>query len=375
MREFTFRPYIDSNSYNNQSCFINKNEVYFVQNNQQWGRTSILGSKNIGLYYYNFLTNQSRIIYEKYLGYYDYCDKEAIYLSTNNNELYIEFNDNIVRENYIYKSDYYIQRLVNDEWNPISIGNFNFWYRWRLFNVENVNNKINISLIHSSFSNSVTTSYIQCIEDYNRFNYNGDKYINENSLIPKKSELFSNNKMVFAKNLYNKTISNNTIVSSIEIPKDYLNDDTVDKSLLLSETNSEIINSTKAFSKNKYENLFLNFINTLEIIDKNNNNNIFNNTGSISLNNAINNQDEYDNAKLYDKIIINYQDGTTKETGYQINYLSNKKAKITFSVKVDKKIKNAKIISNDKNIIYQLIDLKELELNKTYSIIQELEVI
>ena len=80
---FPYKPYIDSSSYQNQSVFLNKKELYFVQNNQNWGNTGIKKSKYIGLYYYNIETEEFKTIYEKYLGEFDYCNLEGIYIVNN----------------------------------------------------------------------------------------------------------------------------------------------------------------------------------------------------------------------------------------------------------------------------------------------------
>ena len=42
-------------------------------------------------------------------------------------------------------------------------------------------------------------------EDYNILNYNGVEYTDYNSTLPTKAQLYSNNSLVFARNLYNKT--------------------------------------------------------------------------------------------------------------------------------------------------------------------------
>ena len=89
---FSFQPYIDSFAMENQSVFLNKDEIYFVQNNQHWGISGSKVSKYIGLYYYNIKTENRKTIYEKYLGEHDFCDLEAIYITQNNNDLYIQYN-------------------------------------------------------------------------------------------------------------------------------------------------------------------------------------------------------------------------------------------------------------------------------------------
>lgn len=372
IRTFDYKPYIDSTSYENQSVFLNKNELYFVQNNQHWGKSGTAMSKYIGLYYYNVQTEEFKTIYEHYLGEYDYCDLEAIYLTKNNNELYIEFNDNIDSTND--KSDYCFQRLKDNKWNPIKIAEQQHFIRnQRALYINNNYNLLNI-FAYVTNPRRVTWKIFHIKENYNFANYPGESYINENALIPNSTEVYSNEKFVFARNLYNRTISNNTTVSSVEIPNTYLNDIDITSKMLLSKANLNMINDTNIFRKNKYETVFLNFIDSLQIIDKNNGNDILNHQASSSLNFAVNTANQYDKMKLYNKAIIYYQDSTFKEIGYQLKKLSRLSADLILTVYVDKEVDRIEFISNNKTVIYQTIDLSNLELNKTYVIKQNLKI-
>ena len=111
------------------------------------------------------------------------------------------------------------------------------------------------------------------------------------------------------------------------------------------------------------------------IIDRNNANQVINQQASTYLNNAINTADSYDNAKLYNKVIINYQNGSSKEVSYAHEDNTETSTVIAFGLHVDKLINNAEFVSNDKRTVYQTIDLSNLELNKYYAIRQKLEVV
>ena len=78
-----------------------------------------------------------------------------------------------------------------------------------------------------------------------------------------------NNNVIFARNLYNKTISDRVTQSTIEIPNNYLNDVMIARQHLISETNSIMVDTHNIITKNIYETLFINFINTLQMINKN----------------------------------------------------------------------------------------------------------
>ena len=373
IKTFDFHPYIDSYNYQNQSVFLNKNEVFFVQNNQRWGVPGKPNAKYIGLYKYDILNSELTTIYEKYLGDYDYCYLEYIYITSNNNELYIQFNDNYNTDNNT--SDYYFQRLENYQWNPIKIGEQQeFQYNYRAIYVGNEFNLLNIILYATNPRLAIWQVY-NIKENYNSSNYNGEPYINTNALIPNSAEIYSNESLVFARNLYNKTINNNTTVSTVEIPNTYLNGIDLTSKNLLSETNLTMIADTNVTQKNIYETMFLNFINVLQVADRNNATQVLNQEASTYLNNAINTDDSYDNAKLYNKVIINYQDGSSKESSYSLENTTETSTIIAFGLYIDKLINNVEIVSNDKTITYQTIDLSSLELNKYYSIKQKLEVI
>ena len=373
IRTFDYKPYIDSVNYNNQSVFLNKNELYFIQNNQRWGRYGRVAPKYIGLYYYNIQTEEFKTIYEHYLGDYDYCNLEAIYIVENNNDSYIEFNNNIDSTNGL--ADYYFQRLENQEWNPIKVSEQQYFiYNRRALYVNNNYNLLN----WFSYMLNPQPQYWKIYnikENYNSSSYNGEPYINTNALISNSAEIYSNENLVFARNLYNKTINNNTTVSTVEIPNTYLNGIDLTSKNLLSETNLTMVVDTNVTQKNIYETMFLNFINVLQVADRNNATQVLNQEASTYLNSAINTDDNYDNAKLYNKVIINYQDGSSKESSYSLENTTETSTVIAFGLYIDKLISNAELVSNDKSMVYQTIDLSNLELNKNYSIKQKLEVV
>ena len=373
-KEFNFHPYVDSINYENQSVFINKNELYFVQNNQRWGISGNPNEKYIGLYYYNDESKELETIYEKYLGNYDYCNLEAIYITQANGDIYLQYNTNIIEgENYL--ADYYYQR-VEKVWSPILLGkNKPFYYGRRAIYVEQKFNLLNIILYMTYLPSDLTWQIYTVKENYNSSNYNGEPYINTNSLIPSSAEIYSDNSLVFARNLYNKTINNNTTVSTVEIPNTYLNGIDLTSKNLLSETNLTMVADTNVTQKNIYETMFLNFINVLQVANRNNATQVLNQEASSYLNNAINTDDSYDNAKLYNKVIINYQDGSTKEVSYAHENTTETSTVIAFGLYIDKLINNAEIVSSDKTITYQTIDLSNLELNKYYAIRQKMEVV
>ena len=372
-KTFEFHPYVDSLNYQNQSVFINKNELYFVQNNQRWGITGSPNAKYIGLYYYNDETTEFKTIYEKYLGNYDYCDLEAIYITQNNNDLYMQYNTNIDDKNKL--ADYYCQILISYDWKPILISKQQYFvFNQRAFCVSNNFNLLKI-IMYPTNPREQTWKLYSIKENYNSSKYNGEPYINTNALISDNAEIYSNESLVFARNLYNKTINNNSTVSTVEVPNNYLNDVDITSKNLLSETNLTMIVDTNVMQKNVYETLFLNFINTIFVADRNTTTQILNQQASTFINSAINSDNGYNQAQICPKIKLTYQDFSTKEISFEYQNQQETSTNIAFSVYVDKLIQYAEIMSNDQTTIYQTIDLSGLELNKYYVIKEKLEVL
>ena len=365
------RLYIDSIFFNNQCYFINDDVVYFVLSNEYWGNSGVIEEKYIGLYKYTISTNSLEELFLENLGEADYIYTRGIYLSVNNNELYILYCKDDDQDEI---GDFYYFRYKN-KWNPKLIASQKpFRFRSEYFFVKSNFNLVSGFITKTTFTEAYWNQLL-VKENYNSSNYNGESYINTNALISNSSEIYSNESLVFARNLYNKTINNNTTVSTVEIPNTYLNGIGLTSKNLLSETNLTMIADTNVTQKNIYETMFLNFINVLQVVDRNNVMQTLNQEASSYLNNAINTDDSYDNAKLYDKIIINYQDGSNQEVIYSCEDSTETSTNISFGILVNKLIDNAQIISNDKNIVYQSIDLSNLEVNKSYTIKQKMEVV
>ena len=380
-----YPPYVDSINYHNQSVFINKNEVYCVLNNQQRYTSTSYNIKYIELYYFNLNTKEIKEIYSKYLGYYTFCNLEAIYLAQNNNDVYIQFNSEIEQTSIEDLAiSYFSYQRYNGTWDPIKMdeNKHSFNYSSRLFYVNNVYNLVNKYLFSSDF-NEETWYTIYFLNVYNRNNYNGNSYENINLLVPHSGRLYNNDKIIYARNLYNKTINGRTTQSTIEIPNNLLNDVLINKQQLFSETNGLIINVSNVIEKNIYETLYVNFINTLQIENDNDENNIvLNPMGASRLNNSISQTIDFDNSKGT-KAKINYNDGTylIQDISSQIEYiepigLNSPSAlyNIYVYVPTNKNIETIDIISNDEQTIYQSISNLSFENNKYYNITQPVTI-
>lgn len=312
-------------------------KILSIDNNE----LSTITEQTIGdnLYYYFDLKLNNNLIYTRY---YDYqYQLTPIYL---------------IHAGVIYNNKYYEQIFdTNEEPNE-------------LFIVKNIYslNQIIIQLGNSIYSSNFITDS----------NYNGKPYISNNMLVPNLLKLYNDENILFARNLYNKLIQNNTTIASIEIPTNYLNDVIINESKLISETNLEIINDNTSIEKNIYEIVDINFINTLNIINSNNpNDEIINTEGSVRLNNSVSNLTDYDNAKLYENAILYYQDGSKKEIKYNFDDEQDNSINIIVDIYVDKLVDRLELISSDNLTVYQTIDLSNLILNKMYRINQKVEVV
>lgn len=224
----------------------------------------------------------------------------------------------------------------------------------------------------------VDNDLIKVYQIYNNYNYNGLPFSDETSLIPKTSILYNaENEPIFARNLYNKSVTNRTTISTVEIPNTMLNNG-IYKEDLLGNTNIVLVSNSQTINKNIYEKLYINFINSIQIRNDNDvTNKIINTAGAIRLNQSISNDADYDDAK---GININYiyENGTT----YSYNILeeqvtiNNLQATINLYVYVpaEKKISYIEIKSADKKTTYQTIKNLNLEKGKLYNIKQNVKI-
>lgn len=366
---FNYHPYIDEGYQKKQSVFMNINEVYFVQNNQYWGVKGSPNTKYIGLYKHDFTNNTNTTIFEKYLGKYDYTYQEYIMIDRNLTNLYIEYVNNYDRPNA--KGDYHIQRYEG-EWNPILIGEKQpFFSNGRSIFVKN---NYNLLQFYSYPLNPRTWLWYLNIskEDYYNFNYNGEPYKSENALTPYKARLYSNDSIVFARDLYNISKYNNMTMSSVEIPNTYLNDTTITENNLLSETNLPMNQNSQQWTKNIYEVVDLNFLNTIRVIDEDTDTEYL--ESAIKLNEATTDggATNYLNTPC-NKYRINYSNGTTSIDNLYWTTIDDTHKETQITLFVDAPMLSIDFISNDESTIYLNIPL-EVEENKTYTISQKIRI-
>lgn len=208
---------------------------------------------------------------------------------------------------------------------------------------------------------------------YNQNNYNGEPFTNNNSLNSNSAILYSNNNPVFARNLYNKTQNGATTTSTIEIPNNYLNDTMVTQKDLMSVNNNAIISDTNGFTKNVYETVYLNFVNTISVVNQNEAQSVYNNAVATKLNTSINNPIDYDDLKLT-KYRINYQDGTNSVSNLQSTLQNDGIYQLLMTFYLGKPADSLELISNDEQTSYLIYNLANIEINKFYSFNQRVRI-
>lgn len=365
---FDYKTYVDATNYNNQCVFANENLAYFVLTNQRWGITGTLEAKYIGLYSYNFSTNTLQELYFKSLGNYDFCYLEQINVNIVLGNLYIEYITNIDMNNDV--GDFYVQRYEG-EWGPLLVketGNYrtrNYFYVSQDFNL------LKMYCFNTWFGSS-GWNLIDITEIYSASNYNGEPYENYNSLIADYGNIYSNNKLVFSRDLYNLSITNNYSVSTLEIPNTYLNGITLSPKDLIGKTNTKLVSDTMGINKNIYEVLFLNFINTINVID--NEENIVTSSGKyINQNINVGTQINQENTKC-NKVFITWEDNSTKEFPISWTKTDDTHCYTEFTLYIQQPIASVEFMSNDLSTSYISLNTRNMETGKFYTIKQYLKV-
>lgn len=366
IQDESYQIYIDSANFYNQVAFVNENKAYYVQNNQRWGISGTTEPKYIGLYEVDLATNTTKEIYLKSLGNYDFSNLDAMFLQIVNGELYIQYCDNVSNNT----ANYSVQRYVG-KWNPILIKeSAGFISSHRMFYVSQTFNLLKLNIIPINLREP--TWYMgQVTEVYNITNYNGEPYENYNSLIGDYGNIYSNDKIMFSRDLYNISVTNNYTVSSLEVPNTFLNDITLDLKELVGKTNTTLVQNTSPITTNVYEMLFLNYINTINVKD---NEDIIQLDSAKYINSNINigTETNYNNTKCT-KVEIKYQDNTNKIFPIAWTTIDDTHKYAKFTLYVDKPIYRLELISNDQSTTYITIE-RELEVGKYYTFKQYLKV-
>lgn len=274
---------------------------------------------------------------------------------------------------YIYDYSYplnsnwlmYVGKLIDNNFYESEVGSFETHSYSIMFMVQKQFNLYNYFIQIGDIVYNIK-------QIYNSLNYNGVAYQSLDSMIPNSAVLKSSGVEIFARNLYNRVVNNNTTISTLNVPNNFINDIQIDNELLYSLTKNELVNATGSYSTNIYEELMVNFVNTLLMANENDPNNIIENlSGSSRLNNSISLTKDYSNIKAT-KIKINYTDNTNKIQNISWTLIDNY-YQTDMLIYVGKQIENIQIISEDENTIYQTIEGNFI-VGKFYSIKQNVSI-
>ena len=260
------------------------------------------------------------------------------------------------------------------EIDTTTILNANYDYISFLFNTYNLYNAI----YYSTESGTITQSIVTFT--FNKDNENVSAYETKDgtgnkTLLPHQGLVFDeNDKLIFARNLYNLKAFSNKNYSILNIPNNMLNDSTINKNKLISYTNQDIVENDEAITKNIYEDLYINYFNSITMQNRNTNNYITNQEGATRLNLSTSKELDYENAKI-GKMQINYSDGTSLKGGISGTLTNGVMTyEMMFYYPNDKTITTIDILSEDEKTIYQTIEMPTLTANKTYRLRQDVHV-
>ena len=173
---------------------------------------------------------------------------------------------------------------------------------------------------------------------------------------------------IYNRNLFTLTSYLNSYTATLNVPHELLNGITFDRTNLYSKNNNLMIQNNLSTTKNKFEELNINFNQTFDIEDNQNNKNI----------NASANLVKYMLNESTDGIItkakINYKDNTNRIISVSVCDSNTYDAKLEFAIYVDKAIKNVELLSDDGTTSYHTIKLDTLELNKYYLVKQKVKI-
>ena len=122
-----------------------------------------------------------------------------------------------------------------------------------------------------------------------------------------------------------------------------------------------------------YETVYLNFVNTISVVNQNETQSVYNNAVATKLNTSINNPVDYDDLKLT-KFRINYQDGTNSVSKLQATLQDDGSYQLLMTFYLSKLADTLELISEDEETVYLTYNLANAEINKYYSFKQRVRI-
>ena len=284
---------------------------------------------------------------------------KVVNISEHNNPQESDFKDLGTSENtYVYRFNMYnFRTILKRNYNIIYFNSYSSYMREGL----------------GSYSNDVNGFTNQAGRVKQRVGYTGYPYSYYNVLVPRYVNLYyAGVALMFSRNVYNITTFNNTTTASVEVPAKYLNNLQIGREKLFGITGYELVRENRLISKNQYEVLHINYINTINVWDEDRD--ITYKLPAIKVNTGITTgtQQIYENTRCT-KYRINYQDNSESVSTITWNNINDLNKQTYFVISVSKAIKNIELISNDETTTYMVIN-GSFEVGKDYLITQKVRI-
>lgn len=344
--------------FNLTACIINQYEAYY-------GFHDYLADirNNTVIMYLNRELDKIYTVYNKSTTQYDL--REGVEFKKIQNEVmvYVKQFENVLLTHRV-------GRIYNTY--DISLSDiFRYNYAIDGLNLFMVTKQFNLYNFYVQTEDYINTRY----QIFNENDYNGLPYNGVEPIYPNSARLYNNGIVVFARNLYNINRNGNVTTSTLEVPNTFLNEIPIFPHELWSKTNQIMVQNTDSITTNIYETLLINFINTINMRNENDINNVIvNNVGASALNSGL----AYSvNQTRLEVLRINYQDGTVLENSLNPTKIDDTHYNYTFTIYVSKLIKNIQFLTNYKmgsGTVYLELDGANYELNKAYKLSQNVRV-
>lgn len=202
--------------------------------------------------------------------------------------------------------------------------------------------------------------------------YSSTPYYNNNFMIPQYLNLYTNQNdntsVVYSRDVSDRFVTGNQLTATFNIPNYMLNDETIKREIINTQTNLEIENDTTNYSKNRFENLYITYMYGIAVNDNTNENNLINQEGSNRIADSVWKTLDYQAVPIT-KARITYEDETQEIINIGTPTISENTA--TYNFNVEGNIIKIEYISNDENTVYATY---RCNLNGTNTITQTIEV-
>lgn len=208
----------------------------------------------------------------------------------------------------------------------------------------------NLLVFYLSTGTNLSPTTTKYTLDYNPLNYNGLTYDDYNQTAMSKGRLYSNGEMVFARNLYNLTLNGATSTGTIQVPNTLLNGITISQEDLIGATNTILSTQSESIQKNIYETLYVNFIQTLSVLDEDENINYPLTASYINQNINVGTQQNCEDTSV-GKVVINYSNGQFTQSVLWTYNVDHYELSFIIDARSDS-VTSFDLISNDESTIY-----------------------